>query len=226
MAVMASAGPRRAREKSERVEKLGETRVIQSVPCAGYARFDAEGRLLSCILSEEHAFGRVVLPANTQIRRFHPDGSPKDVHLGREASSRRPPSAARVPADGWPGSRPRTPEYGFLVERETIDGVPCERGTFWGEITGGVIVRFHPDGRLKTPPRGRREDRGPHLPQGGADLAGPAGGTHGRAHPAVAALAIAAPDQQRQHRHVEPPRHRGDRRHRNRAGRLRRSPAA
>ena len=47
-----------------------------------------------------------------------------------------------------------TPEgrlaYGFLADRETIDGVPCQRGTVWGEITGGVIVEFHPDGKLKS----------------------------------------------------------------------------
>ena len=41
-------------------------------------------------------------------------------------------------------------DYCFLVDREMIDAVPCERGTFWGEVTGGVIVQFHPDGRLKS----------------------------------------------------------------------------
>jgi hypothetical protein len=151
MAVMASAGPPKGVEPSERVEKLREPRIIQNVPCTRYARFDADGRLLSCILSQEHAFGRVVLPANTQIRRFHPDGSPKDVHLGREARYDGHLCRGEGPGEWMSGFTPDGRlEYCFLVERETIDGVLCERGTFWGEITGGVIVRFHPDGRLKT----------------------------------------------------------------------------
>jgi hypothetical protein len=152
MAVMASAGPPPASaEKPETVERLREPRVIQGVPCAGYARFDADQRLTSCTLSEEHAFGSLVLPANTQIRRFHPDGSPKDVHLGREARFDGHLLRGEGPGGWMAGFTPEGRlEYGFLVERETIDGVPCERGTFWGEITGGVIVRFHPDGRLKT----------------------------------------------------------------------------
>jgi hypothetical protein len=41
-------------------------------------------------------------------------------------------------------------DYCFLVDRETIDGLQCEEGTFWGEVTGGVIVQFHPDGKLKS----------------------------------------------------------------------------
>jgi hypothetical protein len=151
MAVMASAGPPPGAEKSETVETLKEPRVIQNVPCAGYARFDADGRLLSCTLSREHTFGRLVLPANTQIRRFHPDGNPKDVHLGRETRFDGHLCRGEGPGGWMAGFTPDGRlEYGFLVEPETIDGVRCERGTFWGEITGGVIVRFHPDGRLKT----------------------------------------------------------------------------
>ena len=75
MAVMSSARPPAATsaEKPETVERLTAPKVVQNVPCEGYARFDADGTLVSCTLSEEHDFGHVVLPAHTQVRRFHPD---------------------------------------------------------------------------------------------------------------------------------------------------------
>jgi hypothetical protein len=151
MVVMASAKPPKDAPPRETTERLSEPRVVQGIPCESYARFDAEGRLLSCNLSEEHAFGGVVLPAHSQIRHFHADGSPKDVHLGRDTRYDGHLCRGEGPA-GWMSGF--TPEgrlaYCFLVERETIDGVVCERGTFWGEITGGVIVQFHPDGALKS----------------------------------------------------------------------------
>jgi hypothetical protein len=71
-------------------------------------------------------------------------------------------------------------KYCFLVTDETIDGVPCRRGSFWGEVTGGVIVRFHDNGRLATcrldadfTLAGRTFDRGKRIhlkPDGTLDL--------------------------------------------------------
>lgn len=155
MAVMASAKPpspsSAAAERPETTERLSEPRVVQGVPCMGYVSTDADGRLVSCVLSEEHDFGHVVLPANTQIRRFHPDGSPKDVHLGRPTRYDGHLVRGSGPGDWMAGFTPAGRlAYGFLTDRETIDGISCERGTFWGEITGGVIVQFHPDGKLKS----------------------------------------------------------------------------
>src|SRR5262249_49634092 len=151
MVVMTTAGPPKSPEPPETVERLATPRGIQGVPCSGYARYDADGKLVSCVLSEEHDFGHVVLPANTQIRRFHPDGSPKDVHLGRPSRYDGHLVRGEGPGEWMAGFTPEGRlDYGFLVEPETIDGVTCQRGTFWGEITGGVIVKFHPDGKLKS----------------------------------------------------------------------------
>jgi len=153
MAVIASARPASpaVAERPETVERLHTPRIVQGIPCKGHARYDADGKLAGCVLSADHDFGHLVLPADTQIRRFHPDGSPKDVHLGRPSRYDGHLVRGEGPGDWMAGftSEGRL-AYGFLADRETIDGVPCERGTFWGEITGGVIVKFHPNGKLLT----------------------------------------------------------------------------
>ena len=151
MAVMASARPHAPAEPPGTVERLTEPRVVQGVPCQGYVRLDPGGRLMSCVLSAEHTFGRVVLPANTQIRSFHPDGAPNRVHLGRDTRFDGHLCRGEGPGGWMAGFYPDGRlDHCFLKERETIDGLLCESGTFWGEITGGVIVQFHPDGTLKS----------------------------------------------------------------------------
>ena len=38
----------------------------------------------------------------------------------------------------------------FLAGEETIQGVPCRKASFWGELTGGVQVTFHDNGSLES----------------------------------------------------------------------------
>lgn len=152
MVAMSTSPPPRPRPKPEHAsEKLEVPRDIQGVPCTGYASFAADGRLTGCILARDHAFAGVTLPANTQVRRFHQDLMPKDVHLGKDTVLDGHDCLGRGPGEWMAGFHPNGRlAYCFLSVDETIDGVPCRHGSFWGEITGGVGVSFHDDGRLES----------------------------------------------------------------------------
>jgi hypothetical protein len=131
-------------------ETLDAPREVQGVPCSRYVELAPDGHLDSCILARDHAFGSIALPANTQLY-LRPDGSPKDVHLGKDTLLDGHNCLGRGPGEWMTGFHPNGRlEYCFLVADATIDGVPCRHGSFWGEITGGVIVRFHDNGRLAT----------------------------------------------------------------------------
>ena len=145
----ATRKPGRPEQPASTSEKLAVPREIEGVPCVGWASFTAEGRLAGCVISREHSFGGVILPGNTQVRRFHPGMTPKDVHLGKDTMLDGHACLGRGPGEWMTGFHPNGRlEYCFLVADATIDGVPCRHGSFWGEITGGVIVRFHDNGRL------------------------------------------------------------------------------
>ena len=137
-----------AEQRASGRETLDAPRDVQGVRCRGYVELDAAGRLKSGILDREHAFGPVTLPVNTQFC-LRPDGSVKDVHLGADATFDGHACLGRGPGEWMTGFHPNGRlEYCFLVADATIDRVPCRHGSFWGEITGGVIVRFHDNGRL------------------------------------------------------------------------------
>ncbi len=138
------------KQRTSAREVLDAPREVDGVPCRGYVELDAAGRLKSGILEREHAFGPVVLPANTQFY-LRPDGTVKDVHLGANSPYDSHACLGRGPGEWMTGFHPNGRlAYCFLVADETIDGVPCRHGSFWGEITGRVIVRFHDNGRLAT----------------------------------------------------------------------------
>jgi len=155
VAVMVALGrsepPKRVeRQRATSRERLGAPREVDGVPCRGYVEVDAAGRLRSAILDREHAFGPVVLPVNTQFS-LRPDGTVKDVHLGSDATFDGHACLGRGPGEWMTGFHPNGRlAYCFLVADETIDGVPCRRGTFWGELSGGVGVTLHENGRLAT----------------------------------------------------------------------------
>lgn len=139
--------PAVGQQKPQR-ETLDAPREIQGVPCTRYSELAPDGRLVSCILGREHAFGAVTLPANTQFT-LREDGTVEDVHLGRDTVFDGHACLGRGPGEWMTGFHPNGRlRYCFLAADETIDGVPCRHGSFSGEITGGVIVRFHDNGRL------------------------------------------------------------------------------
>jgi hypothetical protein len=138
------------RQRASSREMLDAPRVVDGVPCRGFADVDAAGRLRSAILDREHAFGPVVLPMNTQFT-LRPDGTVKDVHLGSDATFDGHTCLGRGPGEWMTGFHPNGRlAYCFLAGDQTIDGVPCRHGSFWGEITGGVVVRLHDNGRLES----------------------------------------------------------------------------
>ena len=152
MFALSRAKPPRSAEKQRTSarELLDAPREVQGTPCRGYVELDAAGRLRSSILDREHAFGPVALPANTQFS-LRPDGTVKDVHLGADTTYDGHPCLGRGPGEWMTGFHPNGHlAYCFLVADATIDRVPCRHGSFWGEITGGVIVRFHDNGALAT----------------------------------------------------------------------------
>jgi hypothetical protein len=143
--------PKKAVRPETTSEELDAPREIQGVPCKGYAALGADGTLLGCILARDHAFGAVTLPANTQIRSFHPNSVPKDMHPGANVSIDGHICIGTGPGNWMAGLHPNGRlAYCFLAQDETINGVPCRHGSFWGEVTGGVIVRFHDNGSLAS----------------------------------------------------------------------------
>lgn len=151
MVAMAHARPAKvAQQQGPGRENLDAPREVQGVPCSRYVELAPDGHLASCVLTSDHAFGTIVLPANTQFD-LRPDGSPSDVHLGKDTAFDGHTCLGHGPGEWMTGFHPNGRlEYCFLVADETIDGVPCRHGSFWGEVTGGVIVRFHDNGRLAT----------------------------------------------------------------------------
>lgn len=133
-----------------RGESLRTPREIEGIPCSRFARYSSDGKLVNFVLAREHTFGTVTLPADTQVS-LRPDRSVADVHLGRDATFDGHTCLGRGPTEWMTGFHPDGGlAYCFLAKDETIDGVPCRRGSFWGEVTGGVIVQFHPGGRLSS----------------------------------------------------------------------------
>jgi hypothetical protein len=143
--------PKRAEEqRTSTREMLDAPRDVQGVPCRGYVELDAAGHLKSGILDREHAFGPVLLPVNTQFY-LRPDGTVKDVHLGADTTYGGHACLGRGPGEWMTGFHPNGRlAYCFLAGDQVIDGVPCRRGSFWGEITGGVGTSFHDNGALAT----------------------------------------------------------------------------
>ncbi|MEW6338594.1 MAG: hypothetical protein AB1625_14500 [Acidobacteriota bacterium] len=149
---LSRAKPPKATEKQRTSarEVLDAPREVDGVPCTRFVELAPDGRLVSCILERERAFGPVTLPANTQFT-LRPDGSVNDVHLGADASFDSHACLGRGPGAWMTGFHPNGRlRYCFLAADETIDGVPCRHGSVWGEITGGVIVEFHDNGRLAS----------------------------------------------------------------------------
>lgn len=131
--------------------KLETPRDIQGVPCTGYVSFAPDGRLTGCILSREHAFGPIVLPAESAVQ-LRLDGSPESVLLRTSTPAILDGHRCRGGGGGYAASfHPNGRLRGcYLVADETVDGVPCRHGSFWGEVTGGVLTSFHDNGRLAS----------------------------------------------------------------------------
>jgi hypothetical protein len=101
-------------------------------------------------LARDHSFGTIVLPVRTEVT-LRPDGTPSTLFLGEDATLDGHLCRGKYPR-GWvssffPNGRLRSC---YVAKLETIDGIPCRAGSFWGEVTGGVVVVFHDNGRLQA----------------------------------------------------------------------------
>lgn len=174
--VVLAAAPRGSEPTARgRSERLDAPREIQGLPCMTRAFFDATGRLTSCTLSRQTTVANgLQLPAGTRV--------------GLDAQGR--PDTAFLPAntllDGHMcvGTGTHDPMTNFhpngrlrfcnLVEPETIQGIPCQKSTFWIWVTqGGAGAYFHDNGALRTcllsadvTVEGRRFPKGQHITLG------------------------------------------------------------
>jgi len=121
---------------------------VQGLHLLGRAEFYPDGALEAGTLAEPVELGRARLPERTLLH-LRPDGTPDWCIL---------------PADGLleghlcqGGGHDWMTEFhpdgrlmsAGLARVEWIQGIPCDRGTFWTEVFGGGgRTCFHPDGGL------------------------------------------------------------------------------
>jgi hypothetical protein len=137
------------------LRKLTTPAVIADIPCAptgrSYAQFYPSGQLASCPLAVPTVLAGHSLPAKTWVRLAEGGGLvsvwlPQDTYLGAHL--------CRGSGDrGWSVEFHPTGALRlcYLAHEEVIDGVPCQKGSFWNELRGGneTVVRFREDGRLE-----------------------------------------------------------------------------
>jgi hypothetical protein len=123
---------------------------FQAYPCAaGYAWFFSDGKLSSCRVARDTAFGDIAIPAGSQIYIEH-NGVPRFVFLAHDAVVKGYP--CRGGESAWstalyPDGRLKT---FWLAEDSLVDNIPCLRASFLADVFGGgVEVDLHPNGRLK-----------------------------------------------------------------------------
>lgn len=129
---------------------LAAPREVDGVPCREDVRLSASGKLASCVLDRETAFGAVRLPAGSRVY-LDAEGSPKTVFLGADTRI-----DGHLCRDGHGHDYMTTfhPDgrlaFCNLREDEVIQGVPCSRSSFWIWVThrGGAGTSFHVDGKL------------------------------------------------------------------------------
>lgn len=154
---LVAVSPAGAQRPSDLVRrKLSAVTVIDGIACGvtgrAYAYFHPSGRLAECPLATDTVLFGQTLPARTWVEltidgRLRHAWLPHDVSLSghqclgrgyKEWSVLFHPSGALALC--------------FLPQETVIEGVPCQRGTFWNELRGGgkSAARFHENGRLES----------------------------------------------------------------------------
>lgn len=143
---LAGAGPASASER----RKLRQPAEFDGVLCTRYAWVNEDGSLDSCFLAEDTVLNGQELPAGTKVD-FDEDGNPGCVFLPGDTEI----EGHLLRGHGHdyqtcfhPNGRLR---FGSLADREEIQGIPCQRATFFTWIfSGDASVRFHENGALKN----------------------------------------------------------------------------
>jgi hypothetical protein len=136
--------------------RLEAPEVIGGVSCdrTPYAHVYRSGAVASCPLAHDTTIGSHKFPRGTWVQ-LAPDGRLTSVWLPRDWSVQGH-TCRGTGNRGWSVTFHPTGTLAFcyLAGVESIDGVPCQRGTFWMEIwrfarrTAPLGVSFHPDGSL------------------------------------------------------------------------------
>jgi hypothetical protein len=130
---------------------LDQPAGIQGYPCArGIAWFYDDGKLESCRTSRETPFAEARVPAGSWIQ-LTPGGQPRFVFLHHD--TRIGPYTCRGEGHGFttaffPSGRL---EGCWLADDEEIQGTPCGRGSFSGDVFGGgSSTQFYESGMLRA----------------------------------------------------------------------------
>jgi hypothetical protein len=152
VAMDAAPNARAVAKQAERVERLDAEREIDGVACMTRVSYHPDGRLRSCVLARDTVFpSGLELPTGTQVG-FDDQGVPERAFL-----------PANMVLDGHhcigtgthdamttfhPNGRLR---FCNLADVELINGLPCQRSSFWIWITqGGAGTYFHDNGALQS----------------------------------------------------------------------------
>jgi hypothetical protein len=151
MAAAPGTGKAAAAATQSRSEKLDAPHDIEGVPCAKRVSYDAGGRLKTCTLARDWTFvNGLQLPKGSQVSVdaqlrpetvFLPSNTVLDGHLCAGDGSH------DAMTNFHPNGRLR---FCNLAEPQTIQGIPCQKSTFWIWVTqGGAGTYFHDNGMLK-----------------------------------------------------------------------------
>ena len=148
------APPVSGQEPQLRTITIEQPRTIDGIPCGptgkAKARLYSSGKLESCPLAVDHVLHGHTLKAKTwvYIDKF---GTLTHAWLAQNTKIQGH-TCKGTGYDGWvtefyPTGRLK---LCYLAEEELIQGVPCRKGSFWGEVTGGVKVSFYENGNLES----------------------------------------------------------------------------
>jgi hypothetical protein len=135
--------------------RLTETREVQGIPCAkGYVWFYANGKLRQCAVSKEFVYGEANLPARSLVVLL-PDGRPKYAMLQHNSVI----ASVKCRGGNWllgPSEGAMTAFYPsgkleqcWLADDQTVQGVPCMSGGFFGDAFGSGVI-FYKSGKLHS----------------------------------------------------------------------------
>lgn len=138
-------------------QTLEQPRDVDGYPCAkGYAWFYADGKLESCVVSREIAFGEAQVQRGSIIKLL-PDGKPNSVMMKHDAAI----GEVECKGGNWllgPGEGAMTTLYPsgklkecWLAKDQVVQGVPCMNGRISGDGAkrdGGV--KFRESGKLES----------------------------------------------------------------------------
>jgi len=147
------AAPRAAVPKSpqQHTERLAGEREIDGVACVTRAWFRADGRLESCTLARATTFANgLSLPAGARVG-FDEAMSPEVVFLPADTEFDGHLCAGTGSDAAMTKFHPNGRlKFCNLARVETIDGVSCQRSSFWAWVTqGGSGTYFHDNGALQ-----------------------------------------------------------------------------